>query len=196
MFNVMLDPLPTEYKGFQIDSDFQIGIQMFQALNDEELTEQERMLEAISLLFPDKDEEGNKLPYPDFNTAVEGVQWFLSRWYQDNTPEEKDKTKVTDYDIDQWRIYSAFRSQYNINLNTDSLHFWEFMGLLSTLEECAYTRVIGIRQRKFEGKMGAKERAALRKAKEIYTLEQPEEDLTDEEQEAIAAFDELLKKQR
>lgn len=196
MFNVMLDPLPEEYKGFRIDPDFQIGIQMFQALGDEELTEQERMLEAISLLFPAEDEDGNELPYPDFKTAAEGVLWFLYDWYQDNTPKEKDTAKVTDYDIDQWRIYAAFRAQYKINLNTDKLHFWEFMGLLRNLEECAYTRVIGIRQRKFEAKMGAQERAALRKAKEIYALEQPEEDLNGEEQAAIAAFEQYLKKNK
>lgn len=37
MFNVLLDPLPTEYRGFPIDSDFQIGIQIMQALEDGEL---------------------------------------------------------------------------------------------------------------------------------------------------------------
>ncbi len=39
MFNVMLDKLPEEYKGYQINSDFRIGIQMFQIMNDSELSE-------------------------------------------------------------------------------------------------------------------------------------------------------------
>lgn len=43
MFNILLDPLPTQYEGFPIDSDFQTGIQILQALEDPELTTQERI---------------------------------------------------------------------------------------------------------------------------------------------------------
>ena len=47
MFNVLLDPLPTEYKGFPIDSDFQIGIQIMQALEDGKLSRQEGQAVAL-----------------------------------------------------------------------------------------------------------------------------------------------------
>lgn len=191
MFNVLLDPLPTDYKGFPIDSDFQIGIQIWQIMEEEELSEQERLGICLSLLFLDKDENGNPLQVPDLQTAIQGLQWFLSDWYHDN-PNSKDKTKVTDYDIDQWRIYSAFRTQYGINLNTDKLHFWEFMGLLTTLDECAYTRVIDIRQRKIGSKMSAEEKKALKEAKDIYSLDALEE-LTSEEQEAVDEFMKYVK---
>lgn len=186
MFNILLDPLPTDYKGFPIDSDFQIGIQIWQIMEEEELSQRERLGFCLSLLFMDEDDDGNALPIPDLQTAIEGLQWFLSDWYHDN-PNEKDKTKVTDYDIDQWRIYSAFRTQYGINLNTDKLHFWEFMGLLTTLDECAYTRVVGIRQQKIKPKMNAEEKKALKELKAIYSLKEVEE-LTSEEQEAVDAF--------
>lgn len=187
MFNILLDKLPTEYKGFPIDADFQNGIQILQALEDKELTQQEQIGTALSLLFVTEDEEGNSLPLPDINTAVEGMKWFLTDWYHDK-PNEKDKAKVTDYDIDQWRIYSGFRQHYGINLQTDNLHFWEFMGLLTTLPECAYTRVIDIRSRKITSKMSAEEKKALKEAKKIYALDALEEDLTDEEKEAVEAF--------
>lgn len=186
MFNILLDKLPTEYKGFPIDSDFQIGIQIWQIMQEEELSQKERLSFSLSLLFLDKDEDGNPLPVPDIHTAIEGLQWFLSDWYHDK-PNDKDKAKVTDYDIDQWRIYSAFRTQYGININTEKLHFWEFMGLLTTLDECAYTRVIGIRQQKITPKMSAEEKKALKEAKAIYSLDALEE-ITSEEQEAIDAF--------
>lgn len=191
MFNVMLDKLPTDYKGFPIDSDFQIGIQIWQIMEEEELSENEKLSFCLSLLFLDKDLKGNSLPVPDIQTAVEGLQWFLSDWYHDN-PNNKDKTKVTDYDIDQWRIYSAFRTQYGINLNRDKLHFWEFMGLLTTLDECAYTRVVGIRQQKFRPKMSAEEKKALKEAKAIYSLDTLEE-LSSEDQEAIDEFMKYVK---
>ena len=84
MWNILLDPLPTEYKGYPIDSDFQTGIQMFQALNDPELSKAEGMWQACSLLFPSEDK-------PDINTAIEGVQWFLSGWYTDNREDGEKK---------------------------------------------------------------------------------------------------------
>lgn len=193
MFNVMLDELPTEYKGFPIDADFGIGIQIMQVLENEELSQQERMGKALSLLFITEDEYGNTFPIPDIDTAMEGMKWFLTDWHHDR-PNEKDKSKVTDWDVDQWRIYSAFRQHYGINLQTDSLHYWEFMALLTTLPECAYTRVIDIRSRKITAKMSAEEKKALKEAKKIYALDVLEEELTDEEKEAVEAFMALVGK--
>lgn len=215
MFNVLLDKLPTEYKGFLIDSDFQTGIQILQALEDEELTKQEQICVALSLLFLQEDKEGNSLPFPDVQTAVEGLVWFLTDWNHDKN-KTGDKEKVADYDIDQWRIYSAFRKHYGINLNDlgqrlvgyrfdgkkavpvyeeNRLHFWEFMGLLTTLpEECAYKRVLEIRSRKITAKMSAEEKKALKEAKKIYALDVLEEELTDEEKEAVEAFMTLVGK--
>ena len=111
-----------------------------------------------------------------------------------------------DFNVDQWRVYSAFLAQYRIDLDTVVyLHFWKFMGLLSSLEECSYTRVIDIRQRKFRPKMGSEERKQLKKAKEVYELprlrsvEEQEMDadiydflggtLSGEEQRRITAFE-------
>ena len=97
-----------------------------------------------------------------------------------------------DYDIDQWRIYSAFRTQYGINLNTDKLHFWEFMGLLNTLNECAFTRIAGIRQQKLTKNMSQDERKALKKIKERYALAEEEEN-SDADEEAIDTFMKYVK---
>ena len=196
MFNVLLDPLPTEYRGFPIDSDFQTGIQIMQALEDEELTRQERIGTALSLLFLQEDEEGNPLPLPDAQTAVDGMMWFLTDWNHDNNKSD-DNGKVTDYDIDQWRIYSAFRQHYGINLNTDKLHFWEFMGLLTTLPECAYTRVIDIRVKKITSKMGTEDRKTYTELKKVYAIDQPKEvEYTDGQKQDIDDFDRMMEEQR
>ncbi len=195
MFNVLLDKLPTEYKGYPIDSDFQTGIQILQALEDEELTEQEQIGVALSLLFLQEDKDGNPLPFPDAQTAAEGLVWFLTDWNHDKN-KTGDKEKVTDYDIDQWRIYSAFRKHYGINLNTDKLHFWEFMGLLSTLPECAYTRVIDIRAKKITSKMGKDEKKAYTELKKVYALEQKDGQYTDTQIEAIDEFDRMMEEQK
>lgn len=196
MFNVLLDPLPTEYKGFPIDSDFQIGIQIMQALEDGELSRQEGQAVALSLLFLQEDAQGNQLPLPDAETALEGLVWFLTDWNHDHNS-KVDKTRITDFDIDQWRIYSAFKQHYGINLNIDKLHFWEFMGLLTTLPECAYTRVIDIRAKKITSKMGTDEKKAYAELKKVYALDQPNEvEYTDNQKAAIDEFDRMMEEQK
>lgn len=102
---------------------------------------------------------------------TDGIQWFLGGWYTDNSEKsEKDSTPVMDWDMDQWRIYSAFRKQYGIDLNTMKMHFWVFMGLLTTLDECAFTRVADIRGKIVTGKMSADEKEFYRKAKRRYAI--------------------------
>lgn len=196
MFNVLLDSLPTEYRGFPIDSDFQIGIQIMQVLEDKKMSQQEQIGTALSLLFLQEDEDGNSLPLPDAQTSVDGMMWFLTDWNRDHNG-KGDKIRVTDYDIDQWRIYSAFRQHYGINLNADKLHFWEFMGLLTTLPECAYTRVIDIRAKKITSKMGKDEKRAYAELKKVYSLDQPNEvEYTDNQKAAIDEFDRMMEEQK
>jgi len=191
MFNVMLDKLPEKYKGYPINSDFRIGIQMFQIMNDSELSEMEQMYKACELLFDVDDAD----QFPDMKTMQDGIQWFLSGWYTDNpVNDEKKDHKDMDYDVDQWRIFSAFLTQFGINLNTVDMHFWVFMGLLSTLEECAFTRIVDIRTKKIDPKMKPSDKAELRKVKERYALERVEEEMTLQEKADYDAFMKYAKK--
>lgn len=191
MFNVMLDKLPEEYNGHPINSDFRIGIQIFQALNDSELSEMEQMYKACELLF---DVDGVE-QFPDIKTIQDGIQWFLSGWYTDNPINNgKKERKDMDYDVDQWRIFSAFLTQFGINLNEVDMHFWVFMGLLSTLEECAFTRILDIRTKKIDPKMKPSDKEELRKVKERYALEMVEEQMTPQEKAEYDAFMKYAKK--
>ena len=100
----------------------------------------------------------------------------MSGWYTDNPIKSKEEQKKdVDYDVDQWRIFSAFLTQFGINLNTVDMHFWVFMGLLSTLEECAFTRIVDIRTKKIDPKMKPSDKKALKEVKERYALENVED---------------------
>lgn len=193
MFNVMLDKLPEEYKGYQINSDFRIGIQMFQIMNDSELSEMEQFYKSCELLFDV--EVGEQ--FPDMQIMQDGIQWFLSGWYTDNPVNDgKKDRKDMDYDVDQWRIFSAFLTQFGINLNEADMHFWVFMGLLSTLEECAFTRIVDIRTKKIDPKLKPSDKAELRKVKERYALEQVDEEMTPQEKADYDAFMKYAKKKK
>lgn len=194
MFNILLDKLPTEWKEYPIDTDFQIGIMISQCMVDEELSKTERLYAAINLLYEDPDKVPSSL-----EEAMEGINWFLNDWNHDNIPKSKKKEKqivTMDFDVDQWRIYAAFKKQYGIDLNKESMHFWVFMGLLTSLEDCNFTKVVSIREKQITSKMSKEEKESIRNAKEIYRIEKNEDSVETEEekverQEAIDAFNRL-----
>lgn len=189
MYNVMLDPLPSDWNGYQIDSDFRTGIQLCMALEDRSLSDMEKAAASAELLFP--------LIQPEIQDILEATEWFLSGWNLDNIQKNNNTIRILDFNIDQWRIYSAFTHQYGIDLHTADLHYWQFMGLLTTLEECAFTRVIDIRQKKIKNKMSKEEKEAIIKAKQMYSLGDQKENLSEadkeKKQEAIELFEKMRK---
>ena len=183
MYNVLLDPFPKEWNGYRIDPAFQNGIQIMQLMEDDEVSESEKVWLAAGLLFLD--------PPKAIQEALEGIAWFMGGWNTDRPDDGgKKEESVMDWDMDQWRIYSAFRKQYGIDLNSAQMHFWAFMGLLTTLDECAFTRVADIRAKKLEGKMDPKEKSFYRQAKKRYAIgkQKEAEKETDEDIAAVEEF--------
>lgn len=187
MNNVLLDPLPDAWvsdsgEKYLIETDFHIGIQMCMIQDDPELSAQEKAEELMKLMFVDN------IP-DDAQEISECIAFFLNGWFHDNEPSKKEHKRLMDFDIDQWRIYAAFKQQYGIALDkVEYMHFWKFMGLLSSLNECAYTRVIDIRQRKFRPKMDTEEKQSLLEAKEVYELRQKRSAEEEAEEEGLFDF--------
>lgn len=194
MINVMLDELPDEWNGYKLNTDFRIGIQVALAQDDKSLKKFEKMEVIKELLFL----QG----YPSDNKDLEKcIEFFLNGWNHDDFTSRPGKSsKVTkrymDFDRDQWRIYSAFLTQYGINLAECEMHWWEFMGLLTCLDECAYTRVIEIRQKKKTAKMSKREKEIIDEAQRIYGLDnaESETEYTEEEKKRIENFMKYKKK--
>lgn len=193
MFSILLDELPTEWNGYEIDGDFQIGIQIAQCMADNSLNNAQKLCIAAGLLF------GENCPQ-SYEEITEALQWFLNGWNHDNTGSSgkkqfsvKNSVQSMDFDVDQWRIYAAFKSQYGIDLGTEKMHFWVFMGLISSLEECSFTRVVSIREKKIDSKMSKEEKNFLRKAKEMFRIrkDEVEEETAEQREERQAAIDEF-----
>lgn len=182
MYNILLDPLPKDWNGYPIDTDYQTGIMISQCLADESLSDVEKFYIAAWLLFPTDSK-------PDNEGIGKAINWYMTDFLHDNYPEKKRNDVVMDWDIDQWRIYAAFWAQYHIDLNRTRMHWFQFMGLLTNLEECAFTRVMDIRQKEITGKMSPEEKKLYRDAKKIYEIKPPKDDrITPEEQARINDF--------
>ena len=186
MFNILLDRLPDEYEGFLIRTDYRIGIQISQALADDELESYERVSIALSLLY------GNGMP--DAKTAYEGLKWFMRCGAEVKKMIDADGDKVEDteddeneidyfsFDYDSSRLYSSFRRTYGIELDRERMHWFRFISMMADLGDCAFTQVIGYRAMDTTG-MDGKTKATYNKMKRKFALPQP---ISEEEQEFMA----------
>lgn len=124
--NILLDPLPEDYKGWLIRTDYRIGIQIALCLQDVELGESDRLAVALSLLYG--------AGVPPLETAVEGLTWFL-RCGEEPRDSEGGGKQLFFFDFDHARIMASFRQTYGIELHKAKLHWFEFRAMLESLDE-------------------------------------------------------------
>lgn len=158
MFNYMLDRFPSDYEGFLIRTDFRVGIQIIQCLNDPDFSKEEKIGTALELLY------GYGCPV-DIEVAVNGLKWFMSCG-KESKGNDDTSDPVYDYDYDSALLYSAFKKTFNIDLSTTKLHWWQFVALMSDLDNCAFSKTIEIRMKKIVANMSPEEKEYYRKAKE------------------------------
>lgn len=140
MFNIMLDGLPSEFEGYLIRTDFRIGMQISEALNDVNLAEPEKMITALRLLY------GSGIP-ADTKLAESGLRWFMSGGKDERGDENSadGKPPTFDFEQDNRLVYSAFRARYGIDLTRERLHWFAFLAMLGDVGGCSLSDIIGIR---------------------------------------------------
>lgn len=168
MYNLLLDPMPDEYAGYLIRTDYRIGIQIAQALEDQELAEHERLYTAVNLLFG----EG----VPDAQTAFSGLRWFMAGGQEvqsESGEDDENSVQYFSFEHDAGRLYSGFRRVYGVDLDRVDMHWFRFLRLFGDLGECALTQVIDIRTADLS-KMDKSTKAAYLRMRRQVALPQPE----------------------
>ena len=134
--NILIDLLPSKIvvdgTEYEINTDFRISVLFSLLMEDDELTEEQKVLQALSLYYP-------VIPN-DIGKAIEQIKWFYSCGKSDkpigNKKRKTNSKKVFDFEADANYIYSAFMSQYRIDLqDIGQLHWWKFKALLEGLKE-------------------------------------------------------------
>lgn len=181
MYNALLDRLPEDYKGWLIRTDYRIGAQIQLCISDPELSESERTWTALSLLY------GNGIP-TDFQTALDGLSWFLSCGNPSPMSEEDNEPPLYSFEQDAGRIASGFRKVFHIDITREKLHWFEFVSMMGDLKDTAFTSVIDIRSTD-PSEVDKKRRSEFIRMKKQFALSA---EYTPEEQAAIDEFDKLL----
>lgn len=187
--DIIRDGYPKDYKGYLINPSFLNALDIIECLDDPEFTEIEKQGHALKMLFG--------LGYPeDINLALDGLSWFLNCGIKP-TESNVSETPCYDFKKDGGRIASAFKRFYNTDITKENLHWFDFCDKMSDFGECAFTNVIDIRKKDLNDKSITSEMKSMYlKLKERYSLEEfedLEETMTDDENEKIRAFLEMVK---
>lgn len=154
--NILVDELPTslviEGKEYPINADFTAVIILEQMLSDNDLTDSQKSVEMLNILFSEE------LPPNNMETAKQ-IEWY---YRCGNVESEKRKQAIAkrmknkrgkrlndeiyDFDFDAPMIFSAFMQTYHIDLNETYLHWWKFKAMFDSLpEECEFGKAMKYR---------------------------------------------------
>ncbi|MCH1965950.1 MAG: bacteriophage Gp15 family protein [Paeniclostridium sordellii] len=174
--NILIDLLPTKVeigkKMYKINSDFRTSILFELLMYDDSISDEFKCIQALELYYP------SMPPERYFEDAIHKILWFYSCGKEN---ENKDKNtenshskveRVYSYEYDDSYIYSAFLSQYNIDLqDINDLHWWKFKAMFESLKEdnkiCEIMKYRASDLSKIKDK---EEKAFYKKMKQIYKL--------------------------
>ena len=186
--NILIDYLPTSFvinnKTYEFNSGFRESIIFTLMMQDDSLTDEEKILGALKLYYP--------IIPKDTEKALEKIYWFYSKGNieEDNKKVKQGKRifkrnnkKAYDFEVDSDLIFTAFMSQYNINLNKENLHWWEFLALFNSLnDDNEIVKIMNYRTIDLTSIEDKKERKMYSDLQKYYSLENR---ISKEEQELL-----------
>lgn len=187
--NILTDTLPDcaviGTKSYPIDTDFKTWIKFTQMI--EHYTDIiELMTETIILCFKSKSE----LP-PDLEAAFVGlVKFCVGNETVGGHAGGVSGKRIYDFEYDSDLIYAAFYHDYNINLNTAHMHWYEFKSLLTGLhKDNMFCEIMGYRSIDLSTIKDKEQHKFYKKMKHKFKLP----DMRTEEQKDADMIDELCK---
>lgn len=193
MIGALPEALTVGGKDYPIRTDYRNVLQVFDAFQDPELTQEEKWIVAVYLLFQEFscDDDALQAAQDGFELAeaMKQISWFLSAGQPEKQTLEQ---PIYNWTQDEQMIFSAVNKVAGKEIRElDYLHWWTFLGYFNEVGEGTFSFVTGIRHKLNKGqKLEKHEKEFLSRNKEIVKLQKPK---TMEEQEQENAYQDLLR---
>jgi len=171
--NILIDAIPESVdilgKTYNINTDFRASILFEIMVQDKRITPNEKKAIGISLYFDTK-------PIGLDNSEIlaetmEQILWFYRCGKEIEFVEGKEEQPILDYEFDADYIYSAFLTQYGIDLQIENLHWWKFRALFKSLNDTnKIIKIMQYRGMKIDNKMSPENKKFYREMKHIYKI--------------------------
>lgn len=192
MIGALPDVLTVGGEDYSIRTDYRNVLQVFEAFQDPDLTQEEKWIVAIYLLFENFScaDDVLEAAQDGFNLveAMKQISWFISA----GQPEKQVLEQPTyNWTQDEQIIFSAVNKVAGRETRElEYLHWWTFLGYFNEVGEGTFSFIVGIRHKLNKGKKLEKhEKEFLSHNKELVLMKKP---LTKEEQEQEDAYKSLL----
>lgn len=192
MIGALPETLTVGGEEYPIRTDYRNVLQVFEAFQDPELTQEEKWIVVTYLLFEDFscaddviEEAQNGF---DLGEAMKQISWFISA----GQPEKQVLEQPTyNWKQDEQMIFSAVNKVAGRETRElEYLYWWTFLGYFNEVGEGTFSFIVGIRHKLNKGKKLEKhEKEFLSHNKELVLMKKP---LTKEEQEQEDAYKSLL----
>lgn len=141
----------TEY-GIRNNGDYRVILDCFSALQDVELTEQERVFASLIIFYQDLNTINEVLVLDNLVDRVSEMYKFFNCGDADALG-AKVPYKLIDWERDSQLISSAVNSVANTEIRSAPyIHWWTFMGYFSAIGKSLLSSVISIREKILKGK--------------------------------------------
>lgn len=135
--NILIDKLPVEVQvggaRYPVNYGYRAFMLIEMALYDELASEEQRLLNILNLFYK------RNIPR-DITGAVDRLIWFYrcGQGGKAGSKGGRGNVRCYDFDLDAPYIFSAFLTQYRIDLQetaNDALHWWKFRAMFEALDE-------------------------------------------------------------
>ncbi|MDD6313302.1 MAG: Gp15 family bacteriophage protein [Firmicutes bacterium] len=162
---------------YKIRTDFRDILKTISALDDNNLSNDEKVMVVFFNLYPDY----SKIPKTNIVEAIEKAYWFIDggRDYKSSNP----KPSLMNWEQDFPLIIAPINRTLGYECrDSEYLHWWTFLGAYNEIGECSFSTVVSIRNKRIRHKKLEKwEREFYEDNKELVDLKvnisKEEEDL-------------------
>ena len=175
---------------YKINTDFRIALKCNQIAQDNSITEIERGLAVIYVLFGEDGINNTQ----DHQKLLELAKKYLSCGKELTTDKEADMDYIQDMDY----IEASFMSDYHIDLTNTQMHWWKFYNLMNGLSNselgdcCILNRIRNLRNFDTSKIKDQEEKQRIEEEKKQFSLKKKEKIYTDEEKESMDKFNKLM----
>lgn len=168
--NILTDQLSTavEIDGeiYELDTDFRTCLTIIMAFEDMELTNYEKQMVMLELLYkeiPENTREACRLAVK-FLDCGEDPETKISH--------DDGSGRLYSFNQDAKYIYSAIKQSHGVDLETvDYLHWWKFSYMFLDLrEDCFFNKLIHLRRQKNLGKLTKEEKELYYRIQDIVDI--------------------------
>lgn len=167
-------------KEYKIDTSFKTALKCFEIIDDRSITDYERALAIIYMLF-------DFIPQKNLELFLEKAKIFLQCGKKEN--DDIKENQDIDFVQDRKYINSSFMSDYHIDLSKEDLHFWQFIEYLEGLtENSSLNRIRNLRNYDLSEIKDDKERSKIAEAQSRVAIKKKSVKLDINQTKSLNAF--------